>query len=146
MNPNHGMAWGALGFAQARLGLNEDALASLDVNLRLSPQDFGFSPAQNFRAIALYQLGRVEEAIEANHRGLLFDPAHLSSLRIHPALCRLAGRADDASEAIRTLRAGYPTATADYHAGSFPIVIDMSKPTGPALVAAFHKAWQETPA
>jgi TolB-like protein/Flp pilus assembly protein TadD len=146
VNPNNGMGWGALGFAQARLGLNEDALVSLDANLRLSPHDLGFPMAQVFRAIAYYQLGRLEAAIEATHRGLAFDPAHLSCLRIHPALCNLAGRADDASEAIRGLRAAYPAGTSESHAVSMPIAIDMSKPTGPTLVAAFRKAWDETPA
>jgi TolB-like protein len=145
MNPNNGLAYGTLGFAQVTLGLNEEAIASLDANYRLSPGDFGFPAAQSNRAIANYQLGRLQQAIEATDRALTFDPAHATSLMIHAALCTLVGKADDASDAIRRLRTGYPSVPGNSFASRISTMPDMTQPTGPALVEAFRKAWDETP-
>ncbi len=63
-NPNHGLAYGALALAQVKLGLNEEGIANLDINNRLSPGDLAprsrkpAAPSLTIRPVSLNSLSK----------------------------------------------------------------------------------------
>ena len=144
-NLNHGVAYGALGFAQVTLGSNREAIANLDMNQKLSPDDFGAPIAHTYRAVAYYQLGRLEPAVEATDHAFAMDPGRGGVLLARAGLCSLAGRADDAGEAIRRLRVALPKVSAEGFDQRLSAMLDITSPTAAVLIAAFRKAWDATP-
>ena len=142
LNPDNGLAYAALGFAQVQLGLNDEAIASLVDNKRLVPGDFGQPLGAAYRSIAHYQAGRLEKAIEEMELGFALDPRRPLVLWMRAALCALAGRQADASEAVRQLRAQgvtsetFPRRTAG--------ILAKDAQNAGAFHAALRKAWDET--
>jgi TolB-like protein/methylmalonyl-CoA mutase cobalamin-binding subunit len=146
LNPNHGPAHAALGFAQISLGSLEQGIASLDVTHRLSPGDIGAPLRHARRALARYLLGQVERAVEEIEAGFALDPGLLLVLYVRIAVSAAAGRPAEAAESVRGLRAVMKGMPVDAHIRRLSSMADLTTPPGAELVAAFRKAWDETPA
>ncbi len=145
LNPNLGVAYGAMGFAQVMLGLNDESIASLDRNRRLAPGDFGSAPAAIYRATAHLQAGRMDEAFEAIEQGFAINQAFVGVLLMRTGIASLAGRAEDARDSMRRLRQGMPGATVETCLLQLAARMDPASPAVPAFEAAFRKVWDETP-
>jgi tetratricopeptide (TPR) repeat protein len=145
LNPNHGPAYGALGFAQIALGYLEQGIASLGVTHRLTPGDLG-APLRHARsALARYLLGQVDRAVEDIEAGFAIDPGLLLVLYVRTAVSAAAGRPAEAAESVRGLRALMKGMPVDAHIRRLRSMADLTTPAGVELLAAFRKAWDETP-
>ena len=144
LNPNLGVAWGAKGFAQVVLGQNDLAIASLDMSRRVAPGDFGTAPQFVYRAVAHFQAGRLDQAVQAIDQGFAIDQARPSLLLMRAGIASLADRLEDARDSVRRLREVKPGATADSCLLLLAGLMDLTSPAVPAFQAAFRKLWDET--
>ncbi len=68
LNPNYAMAHYALGFVLHAAGRAEETISHIDRAIRLSPHDAFLAGFQTWRAMALFDLKRYEEAVEWGRR------------------------------------------------------------------------------
>jgi TolB-like protein/Tfp pilus assembly protein PilF len=144
LNPNIAELHRSLGNIYLRLGRNDAAVAAFDLSEKLAPGYLTLYVACVRPSQAHFQAGRQEQAMEIMERAYRLNADYTPTLVLRAGLCSLAGRAEDASESVRRLRALEPTTSLDLHA------VRMSARGEPAqsepLIAAFRNVWRETPA
>src|SRR5262245_58866928 len=116
LNPNLAEAWHFSGWVRIYLGEPEIAIEHLTHAMRLSPLDPLTFVAQMAMAFAYFFAGRYDDASSWAERALATSPAGLRERPVyHPALLiaaasnSLAGRLEEASNAITRLRQLNPT-------------------------------------
>ena len=134
-----------MGFAQVVLGLNEEGIASLDMSRRLAPGDLGSAMTAQYRAIAHFQAGRLDQAADAIDQAFVIDPARVGILLIRTAIASLAGRSEDARDSLRRLKQVTPSATAEHSLLRLVGFMNLASPARSVFEAALHKVWDETP-
>jgi adenylate cyclase len=111
LDPNNAWAWSRRGFMEAYGGRGEEAIAAFEHALRLSPLDpFSFN-SHNGIGFANFVLGRYDQAIEWTLRGMREKSGMTWAYRDLAAYYALAGRIDDARNAIAELTKTRPHLT-----------------------------------
>jgi TolB-like protein len=108
-NPNLAAAWTFSGWVRIFLGKHEMALEHFARAMRLSPLDLFMHAAQTGVAAAHFGMGRDDEASSWAEKALLENPNYYPALRVLAASNALAGRLEDAQEAVARLREIDPT-------------------------------------
>jgi tetratricopeptide (TPR) repeat protein len=109
LNPNLASAWTVSGWVRIFLGQHETAFEHFAHSMRLSPLDPLMFVAQNGIALVHFYAGRYEEASSWAEKALREDPNYLPAVRVLAASSALAGRLQEAQNAIARLRAIDPT-------------------------------------
>jgi adenylate cyclase len=104
LNPNLAAAWTFSGWVRIYLGEPEVAIEHLTHSMRLSPLDPMMDAAQYGIAFAHFFAGRYDEALSWAGKALRERRNYHSELRIFAASSALAGRLEDAQEAMARLR------------------------------------------
>jgi TolB-like protein/Tfp pilus assembly protein PilF len=105
LNPNLASAWTVSGWVRILLGQHETALEHFAHSMRLSPVDPFMLVAQNGNAVAHFHAGRYDEASSWAEKALREDPNYLPAVRVLAASSALAGRLQEAQNAMARLRA-----------------------------------------
>jgi tetratricopeptide (TPR) repeat protein len=108
-NPNLAAAWTFSGWVRVFLGKHEMALEHFAHSMRLSPLDLFMDAAQTGIAAAHFCMGRDDEASSWAEKALLESPDYYPALRLLAASNALAGRLEDAQQAVARLREIDPT-------------------------------------
>jgi tetratricopeptide (TPR) repeat protein len=104
LNPNLASAWTVSGWVRSLLGEHETALEHFAHSMRLSPLDPFLLVAQSGIAIAHFHAGRYDEASSWAEKALREDPNYLPAVRVLAASSALAGRLQEAQNAMAHLR------------------------------------------
>jgi TolB-like protein len=104
LNPNLASAWTVGGWTKILLGEHEAALEHFAHSMRLSPLDPFMLVAQNGIAVAHFHSGRYDEASSWAEKALREDPNYLPAIRVFAASSALAGRLQEAQNAMARLR------------------------------------------
>ncbi|HVY19930.1 MAG TPA: adenylate/guanylate cyclase domain-containing protein [Bauldia sp.] len=111
LDPNNAWAWSRRGFMAAYGGHGEEAIAAFEHSLRLSPLDpFSFN-SHNGLGFANFVRGNYAEAIQWTQRGMRERTGMTWAYRDLAAYCALAGRMDEAHDAVRQLMETRPHLT-----------------------------------
>jgi adenylate cyclase len=103
LDPNNAWAWSRRGFMEAYCGHGEQSIAAFEHSLRLSPLDpFSFN-SHNGIGFANFVLGRYEQAIEWTQRGMRERAGMTWAYRDLASYYALAGRLEEARQAIAEL-------------------------------------------
>ena len=109
LNPNFALGHAGLGYALAVGGEPELGLESLELALRLSPRDpFLAIYAPTVRYMALFALGRYEEALAVCRSTAEMHPNHAGAWRLMTVSLGMLGRIDEAKEALARTRVLHP--------------------------------------
>jgi TolB-like protein len=104
LNPNLALAWYASGWVRVYLGEPDIAIEHLAQAMRLSPVDPETGRMQAGIATAHLLSGRYDEASSWAQKALREQPSYLTTIRLVAASSALAGRLDEAREAMERLR------------------------------------------
>ncbi len=104
LNPNLAFAWLAIGYLKIYLGQPEAALQHLAHAIRLSPFDSVMPVIQNATAFANFLAGDYDKASSAAEQVLREKPDNFLALRHAAASSALAGRVEEAQQAMARLR------------------------------------------
>jgi adenylate cyclase len=108
LNPNFAAAHGYLGWALAFDGQSDNAIAHLEMALRMSPHDPQNSIFNVGLAIAHYLAERYDEAIAACRRAFQQRSGLARGSRIYIASLAQAGRLDEAHAALARIKESHP--------------------------------------
>ena len=109
LNPNLASAWYTSGRVRVFVGEPELAIEHIAHSMRLSPLDPLMFGAQYGIALAHFCAGRYDAASSWAEKGLRWEPNFQSALRVLAASNALAGRLEEAQQAMARLRAADPT-------------------------------------
>jgi TolB-like protein len=109
LNPNLAAGWYASGVLRDYLGETDTAIEHLAHAMRLSPLDPEISRMQAVTAFAHFLAGRHDEASLWAQKALSERPNYLTALRVASASHALAGRLEDARQAMKHVRQIDPT-------------------------------------
>jgi tetratricopeptide (TPR) repeat protein len=104
LNPNWATGWTLSGWTRVWRGEPETAIEHLANAIRLSPLDPLLFAMQSALAFAHFLVGRYDEATGWAKKALLENPKYLATLRITAASHALAGRLEEARQAMTRLR------------------------------------------
>jgi TolB-like protein/Tfp pilus assembly protein PilF len=104
LNPNYAPAWYLSGWVKAFLGDPEVAIERVQKAMRLSPLDPLMPIMQLAIAFAHFIAGRYDEASSWARKTLQEQPNRVNSIRLLAASSALAGRLEQAQEAMARLR------------------------------------------
>jgi TolB-like protein len=104
LNPNSALAWYYSGWIKVFLGEPEVAIEHLQRAMRLSPLDPLMPLMQQGIAFAHFIAGRYDEASSWAHKTLQEQPNRVNAIRLLAASSALAGRLEQAQEAMARLR------------------------------------------
>jgi tetratricopeptide (TPR) repeat protein len=104
LNPNLAQAWAYSGWARVFLGEHESAIEHEARAMRLSPLDPFFYVMLSATSNAHMLLGRHDEAVSWAERAFREQPNFLPPLRVLAASNALAGRLEEARNAMARLR------------------------------------------
>jgi adenylate cyclase len=108
LNPNFAAAHGYLGWALSFDGRLDQAIAHLEVAIRMSPHDPQNAIFNTGLAIAHYLAGRYSKAVEYSRSTLQQRSAFTAGYRIHVASLAQNGQIDEAREALARLKQVHP--------------------------------------
>jgi TolB-like protein len=101
LNPSFALAHAGMGYAMACGGQPEHGLQAVERARRLSPRDpFLAIYAPTVRYMALFALGRYEEAVTVCRATAALHPHHAGAWRLMTVSLGLLGRIDEAREAL----------------------------------------------
>ena len=109
LNPNLAEGWHASGWIRDYLGEPDLAIEHLAHAMRLSPLDMQTARLQAGTAFAHFLAGRYDEASSWAQRALQVRPSYPTAIRLAAASSALAGRPQEARQAIERLRQVDPT-------------------------------------
>jgi tetratricopeptide (TPR) repeat protein len=104
LNPNFSDAWRFAGWVRIWLGEPEGAIECVNRALRLNPNDPHSFSMYCAMSMAHLSTGRYAEARSWSEMGLREKPEGLLTLAISAATNALAGRSEDAQQAVARLR------------------------------------------
>jgi tetratricopeptide (TPR) repeat protein len=104
LNPNLAAAWNHSGWVRALLGEPDLAIRHQMHAMRLSPLDPFMLNMEGGTALAHFVAARYEEAASWAECALRDRPTYASALRLLAASCAMAGRQEQAHQAIARLR------------------------------------------
>jgi adenylate cyclase len=108
LNPNDAMSRYFLGWALCFAGRSKEAIPHIDHAMRLSPRDIFLTGMMTYRAVALFDLERYEEAFECVQRASLSpNPRTMTFALLTAVLIRL-GRQEEARAALNDLLSHAP--------------------------------------
>ena len=109
LNPNLAAGWYASGGIRNYLGEPDLAIEHLARAMRLNPLDTQSARLQSATAFAHFLAGRYDEASSWAQRALQVRPSYPTPFRLLAASSALAGRPEEARQAIERLRQVDPT-------------------------------------
>jgi TolB-like protein/class 3 adenylate cyclase len=109
LNPHLAIAWHLSGTVQAFLGEPEIAIEHVTRAMRLSPLDPGLWAMQSAIALAHFIAGRYDEAISWGEKAIREGTNFLPVFRVAAASRALAGRPEEARQALRRMLQIDPT-------------------------------------
>ena len=104
LNPNLAAGWYASGRIRGYLGEPDLAIEHLERATRLSPLDMQTARLQSATAFAHFLAGRYDDASSWAQRALQVRPSYPSAIRLAAASSALAGRPEEARQAVERLR------------------------------------------
>jgi TolB-like protein/tetratricopeptide (TPR) repeat protein len=104
LNPNLAAGWYASGRIRGYLGEPDLAIEHLERAMRLSPLDMQTARLQSATAFAHFLAGRYDDASSWAQRALQVRPSYPSAIRLAAASSALAGRPEEARQAVERLR------------------------------------------
>jgi len=110
LNPHLAIAWQLSGTVQAFLGRSEVAIEHTSRAMRLSPLDPNLSLMQSSLALAYFIAGRYDDASSWSDKVIREGTSFLPSFRMAIASKALAGRQEEARDALRRMLQIDPTA------------------------------------
>ena len=120
----------------------EDAMVHVDAALILAPRGYTTYMGLTYRALAHFQAGRYEQALQTVEQSLLHYP-FMYSLKDKIVYCEKLGRHEEARDAVRRLRVIDPSLTLDNMERANAIVF--ASDTANEMNATLRKVWLETP-
>jgi TolB-like protein len=108
LNPNFASAWMFSGYVKTWRGEPEAAIERLTHAMRLSPHDPQFFHAQTMISCAHFTLGHYTEALSWAEKAVRADPRPIFAHGAIAASLALAGRLEEAEEAVARLRQRQP--------------------------------------
>jgi adenylate cyclase len=99
LNPNSSIAWGCRGWVHRISGLPEEAVASFERAIRMSPLDPMLHRSLIGMAMALIELRRFDDAVDAAKKALRQNPTHSAGYRCLACAFAHLGRGAEAREA-----------------------------------------------
>ena len=109
LNPNLAVGWYASGRIRGYLGEPDLAIEHVERAMRLSPLDMQTARMQAAAAFAHFLAGRYDDASSWAQRALQARPSYPSAVRLVAASSALAGRSEEARQAVERLRQVDPT-------------------------------------
>ena len=144
LNPNVAITHQALAQAYIRFNRPEDAIAHTESAAIFAPRGYMAYLNPAYRAVAHFQAGRYDKALEAVEQSLQLNPGFVFALKDKAACCEKLGRHEEAREAVRRLRLEDRSLTLEEieaaNAASF-----MPPETAAEMNAIIRKVWLETP-
>jgi TolB-like protein len=135
LNPNSAMAWYVSAATRNFLGETASAIAKLERAIRLSPIDPLLHQFLGSMSLALNLEGRHDEAVAVAERAVIEQPNHVATRRHLVESYALAGRPDQARQAVDALLRMAPDARVSKMA-------EWSGPLTPAYMARLAKAYR----
>ena len=120
LNPNSAKAHGDLGRVLAFAGHDREAIAQVEVAIRLSPLDPDMALFFGAVAVAHYGAGRYAEALRHTEEALRSRPGFQGAQRLRCASLAQTGRLDEARSFLVMLRRAQPQLSADWIRASVP--------------------------
>ncbi len=111
LNPNDAMSRYFLGWVLCRAGRAKEAIPHMDHAMRLSPRDIFLTGIMSYRAVALFDLARYEEALEWARRARLSPNPRTMTFAIFTAVLSKLGQQEEARAAVKDLLAHAPAMT-----------------------------------
>jgi DNA-binding SARP family transcriptional activator len=124
LSPNFALGHYTLGFVNCQSGDAEAAIGSSDHSRHLSPFDPLLFGMLAVRAIALVRLGQPEEAADWAVKAAARPNAHVHILAIAACCLAMAGRVDDASGFLASIRKAVPSYRVDDFLAAFRLTAD----------------------
>jgi len=100
LNPNLALAWSVSGWGRAYLGHHADAIVRQERAIRLSPLDLLAHHFYTGMGWAHLFAGHYDEAASWARRAALEKPGWAPTARVETIACALAGRMEEAREAL----------------------------------------------
>ena len=100
-----------LGWVLCHAGRAEEAIPHMDHAMRLSPRDIFLTGIMSYRAVALFDLARYEEALEWARRARLSPNPRTMTFAIFTAVLSKLGQQEEARAAAQDLLAHAPAMT-----------------------------------
>jgi TolB-like protein/class 3 adenylate cyclase/Tfp pilus assembly protein PilF len=104
LNPNLAAAWGYSSWMKSCLGEPDTAVAHAAIAMRLSPLDTRLFAWEYYTALAHFCAARYDDAVTWAERAMRDQPNFATVTRVLAASYALAGRLEDAQQAIGRLR------------------------------------------
>ena len=109
LNPNDAMSHYFLGWVLCFAGRSKEAIPHIDHAMRLIPRGSSLTGMMTYRAVALFDLERYEEAFEWVQRGSLSSNPRTMTYALLTAVLIKLGRQEEACAAVNDLLAHAPT-------------------------------------
>ncbi|TGD74354.1 transcriptional regulator [Mangrovimicrobium sediminis] len=119
--PNYAQGLYAKAWTESMAGAAPDAIANLDLSMRLSPLDPLYYAMLSARGLTHITLGQDQEAADWADRGARAPGAHVLIAMIAAVACHLAGQDGRARAWVEDVRRRMPQVTSDDFFRSFPI-------------------------
>lgn len=124
LSPNFALAHYTLGFVNCQSGDAEAAIGSSDHSRHLSPYDPLLFGMLAVRALALVRLGRFEEAADWAVKAAARPNAHVHILAIAACCLAIAGKGDETSSLLASIRKTHPLYRVDDFLAAFRLAGD----------------------
>ena len=111
LNPNDAMSRYFLGWVLCFAGRSQEAIPHMDHAMRLSPRDIFLTGMMTYRAVALFDLERYEEAFEWVQRARLGPNPRTMTFAVFTAVLSKLGRQEEARSAVKDLLSHAPAMT-----------------------------------
>ncbi len=121
LSPNYAQGIYAKAWTESMAGLATDAMAHLDLSMRLSPLDPLYYAMLSARGLTHITLGQDQEAADWADRGARAPGAHVLIAAIAAAACHLAGQEARAQAWVNDVQRRMPGITRSDFFRSFPI-------------------------
>jgi TolB-like protein len=143
LNPNMYLSRQALAQAYVRFNRPDEAIAELDAASIFAPRGYYAYFRLALRAIAHFQAGRLEAALQAVEQSLQLSSNHVYSWKDKTIFCEELGRHEEARESVRRMRAIDPSMTLP-QVEAVNAVAFFPPELRARMNATFRKVWEET--
>jgi TolB-like protein/Flp pilus assembly protein TadD len=139
LNPNIALCRVNLSLVLVHFNRPDDAITHIDAAAILAPRGYQTYLTLGYKALAHYQAGRFEQALQAIDEALRFYP-YIFCLKDKAVFCEKLGKYEEARDAILQLRAAEPSITLDDIERSNGIVF--TPEIADDMNATLRKVWQ----
>ena len=143
LNPNNAANRQTLAMQLIRFRKLDDAITHLHAAESLAPRGPLIFLSVAIRALAYFQTGRYEEALQTAEQSLVFHPKFLYALKDRAIYLEKLGRHEEARDTVRRLRAANRAITLD-DVESANVASFCPPEMAADMNATFRKVWLET--